>query len=323
MRVDARGSEESLSLLADVADDAGLGQEGRVVRNLDVAGDAHLPGDDAVFADDRGTGDTHLGRHHGMVADHHVVGDLAQVVDPDAVPDDGGLHLGPVHGGVGADFHVVANHDVPEMLDLLPAAVRLRGVAEAVVPDDAAGVQDDAVADDHSRENADAGIDDAVLADLAVVADSHILVDDGVVPDHRAAADPGEVTQPHLLSELRGAVPPGPEAAVTTGLLCFLGNESQQPGDGFIGIVHAEQRRLHRLFGFEGLVHQDDGRLAGIDILLVLGVGEKAQGAGFPVLDLGELGDDGVLIPVHGAVEHLRQLFCSEFHSERLIRLQR
>ena len=221
MRVDTRGSKESLPFLADVADDAGLGQEGRVVRNLDMAGDAHLPCNDAIFADDRGAGNAYLGRHHGMVADHYVVGDLAQIVDADAVPDDGRLHLSPVHGGVGTDFHIVADDDVPEVFDLLPAAVRLRGVAETVVPDDAAGVQDHAVANDHSRENADAGIDDAVLADLAVVADGHILVDDRVVPDYRAAADPGEVPEPHLLSELRGAVPLGPEAAVAAGFLGF------------------------------------------------------------------------------------------------------
>ena len=41
------------------------------------------------------------------------------------------------------------------------------------------------------------------------------------------------------------------------------------------------------------------------------------------MLDLGELGDDGVLVPVHGPFEDLRQLFCGEFHSERSYRLQR
>ena len=258
-----------------------------------------------------------------MVADHHVVGDLAQVVNPDAVADDGGFHLGAVHGRVGADLHVVADDHVPEVLDLLPAAVLARRVAEAVVADDAARVQDHPVADDHPREDLHARIDDAVLADLAVIADGHILVDDRVVPDHRAAADAGERAQPDPLPELRGAVPGGPEAAVALRLLRLVLDILQQLGDGRIGVVHPHERGLHGLLGLEGLVHQDDGRLAGIDVLLVLGIGEEAQGAGLAVLDLGELRDDGVLIPVHGSLEHLRQLFCGEFHSDRLNRLQR
>ena len=323
VRVDARGSQERLPLLPDVADDAGLRQQRRMVRNLDVPGDAHLSGDDAVLADDGGPGDTHLGRHHRMVADHHVVRDLAQVVDPHAVADDGGFHLGAVHGGVGADFHVVADNHVPEVLDLLPTAVLARRVAEAVVADDAASMQDHPVSDDHARENLHARIDNAVLSDLAVIADGHVLMDDRPVPDHRPAAYAGEISQPDLLAELRGAVPAGAEAAVAAGLFRLGGDVLQQFRHGGIGVVHADKRRLHRLLGLEGLVHQDDGRFARIDVLFVFGIGEETQGAGLSVLDLGKLRDDGVLVPVHGPLQHLRQLFCGEFHSDRLNRLQR
>ena len=316
LRVDARRAQQGLPFLPDVADDAGLGQQGRMVRDGQMAGDAHLPRDDAVLADGRGPGDAHLGRHHGMVADHHVVRDLAQVVDADAVPDDGGFHLGAVHGGVAADFHVVADDDVSEMFDLFPAAVRLRRVAEAVAPDDAARMQDHPVADDHAGIDDDTGINDAILADRAVVTDGHMVVDDGIVSDLRPFAHGAEIAQPHLLPELGGAVPAGAEAATAPCFLFLAGDILQQLGDGRIGVVHAHQGGLHGLFGLERLVHQQDGGLAGIDELFVFRVGEESQGPGFSVFDLGELRDGGVLVALHGPVEHLGQLFGSEFHNK-------
>ena len=67
-----------------------------------------------------------------MVSDFHIVGDLAKIVNLYAVADYGGFHLGAVHRGVGADFDIIADYDIPEVFDLLPGAVRLRSVAETV-----------------------------------------------------------------------------------------------------------------------------------------------------------------------------------------------
>ena len=69
------------------------------------------------------------------------------------------------------------------------------------------------------------------------------------------------------------------------------------------------------MVGLEGLVNQDDGGLARIDVLLVFGIGEEAQGSGLSVLDFRELRGGRVLVPVHRAPKHVRQLFCGEFHN--------
>ena len=112
--------EPRRTFLADVADNAALGSDGGVVRDGKVSRNPDLAGQDAVFPYLGRTGDPALGRHDGVVPDLDVVRYLAQVVYLHSVPDDGRLHLGAVDGGAGTDLHVVADHDIPQMLDLFP-----------------------------------------------------------------------------------------------------------------------------------------------------------------------------------------------------------
>lgn len=168
---------------------------------------ADLAGKDAVLADLRGTGDSTLGGHHGVVADLDIVGYLAKIVDLDPVADDRGFHLGLVDRRAGADLDIVADDDIADVLDLLPCAVRERGVAETVGADDGVGVDDHIVADDHSRIDDDPRIDDAMRAYHGVVADIDILVDLRVVPHLGVMPDIRMASEIDLLAELGGQEP--------------------------------------------------------------------------------------------------------------------
>ena len=276
-----------------------------MVGYLGVAGDAHLPGEDAVLAHLGGAGDARLGRHHSVVSDDYVVGYHTKVVNAHAVANDGGFHLGAVHGGVAANLYVVSNDDVAQVLYLLPAAVRTRGVAKAVTADDASGVQDNVISNNHSRIDDYARINDAVFANDGVVPDGDVLVDDGIVTDGYVAAHIAVGGQVHLLAKVRGEVPAGQQAAVPFGLL-FLGRYIfEEVCDGRVGIVYPDHRSLDGLFGLEALVYNEDGCLAGVDKLLVFGIGKKAQGTGLAVFNLGKLGSLGVFVALYGALQKL------------------
>ena len=66
-----------------------------------------------------------------MLAYPHVVADLHQVVELDAVFEHRVLQSAAINTGVGADFHIVANLHSTELLDLDPPAI-VRRKAESV-----------------------------------------------------------------------------------------------------------------------------------------------------------------------------------------------
>ena len=172
-----------------------------------MSGNADLACQYAVPADLGGAGDAALRSHHRIVADLDIVGDLAEVVYLHAVADDGGFHFRAVDGGAGSDFHIVADDDIPEMLDLLPGAVWLRSVAKAVRADHRIGMNDDIVPDHHSRVDAHSRINDAVLADDGIVTDIDVLEDLRVVTDDGVVADIGMASEIYFLSKFGGKEP--------------------------------------------------------------------------------------------------------------------
>ena len=199
------------------------------------------------------------------------------------------------------------------MLDFLPAAVRLRGVAEAVVADDAAGVQDDAVADYRTREDVDAGVDDAVAADAGALADGHVIEDAGTLPHLRLLSDGHEVAHPHALTYF-GAPGDAAAAAVAAVSLFLVIDILEQVGKGVIGVRHPDEGRRNRLLRGEVVVDENYRSLALIDIVLVFGIGEEAELAGLALFNLGERGDGGLRVALYAAPEHLGQLFSCKFH---------
>src|SRR3989304_4498173 len=81
-----------------------------------------------------------------MPADADIVAYLDQVVDLGALADHGVANGAAVDGGAGADLDVVLNDDASDLRHL-EVALRSHYEAEAVLPDLAARMNDDAVAD--------------------------------------------------------------------------------------------------------------------------------------------------------------------------------
>ena len=146
--------------------------------------DTYLTADDAVLSDLGRTSDTALRSHYGIVTDDDIVRNLAEVVDLHAFSDDGRLHFGLVDGGSGADFDIVTDDDIAQVLDFLPGTVRLGCVSETVGSDDCIGMDDHVVTYYHSRIDAHARIDDAMGTYLGIVTDIYVFVDFRIVADY-------------------------------------------------------------------------------------------------------------------------------------------
>ena len=63
----------------------------------------------------------HTTRHGGVLANVHVVANLNEVVEFDAIFNDGVLQGTPVNAGVGANFNIVANFDSTQLFNLFPS----------------------------------------------------------------------------------------------------------------------------------------------------------------------------------------------------------
>src|SRR5436190_20993825 len=129
----AFGRDHSAFADGNVIGDADLAAQHRIVPNRHAAGDAALRDQDAV------------------PADHTVVADLHEVIDLGPLADHGVAAAAAVDRGVDADLDVVLHDDAAELRHL-DVAVRARLIAEAVVSDVAAGVDDDGVADQRMHD---------------------------------------------------------------------------------------------------------------------------------------------------------------------------
>src|SRR5258708_23063261 len=115
-------------------------RNGGAARNRDVVGDLYMASDlsaapdDAMAPDVCAAGDPGAAGDRGMGADAHVVPDLDLVVELDPFLDHRVVHRAAVDGGIRANFHVVADHDAPDLRDLDPARFFLRD-AEPAAPD--------------------------------------------------------------------------------------------------------------------------------------------------------------------------------------------
>lgn len=98
-------------------------------------------------------------------------------------------------------LHVVLDHHVADLGDLLLLALRIDGEAEAVRPDHRATV-DDAVGSEHALVvNGHIGVDARAVADAHAVADGAVGQDLHPVADHHAVAHVGEGADVHILAD--------------------------------------------------------------------------------------------------------------------------
>ena len=128
---------------------------------------------------------TDLPGNQAVSSDAHVVCYLHEVVDLSAFADNGITGRTAVDGGVGAYFYVVLDDDPPALRNLQVAGGRWE-IAEAVLTNTRAGMDDDAIADQRVRDRC-AGADDAIAADR------NGLADGGTGRDERSRTDFGIV----------------------------------------------------------------------------------------------------------------------------------
>ena len=130
--------------------------------------------------------------------------DLHQIVDLGALADDGVADRAAVDRGVGADLDVVLDDDAADLRHLRDARAAPGTIAEAVLADARAGMDDDAVADQRMHQRG-AG------ADRAVAADAHAGPDHGVRRRSRVPAPisaPGPITAPGSTRDARSPAAP-------------------------------------------------------------------------------------------------------------------
>ena len=274
--------------------------------------DAHLPAKHTPLADFRRAGHAHLCRHHRVLADVGVVGNLHEIVDFHAFSDVCAAHRGAVHAAVCPDFHVVFNHHVSNLRNLVVAVLRGRE-AEAVGTDDAAGVER------HARPDAAVVVNDGVRIDDAVVAHRHALADDGmrlnlaVFADFRTLANVGEGPDVAVVTHRCGRRNEGERVdALLSGLHRLVG--LQQLGHGLVGVFHADERGRHLAVELYIVVDEHHRRLRIVDVVGIFFVREEGDGSGLSLFNFGKSVDDGIRVAFDAPANHLCNLLCCKFH---------
>src|ERR1039457_3820905 len=161
---------------------------------------ANTPAQHYEILERRASGDTGLRRHDAMPTDADIVADLDQVVDLGALADHRVANGAAVDRGAGADLDIVLDDDAPELRHL-EVASRAQHVAEAILADLAARMNDDPVADQRVADDR-SGPDRAIAPDAHLGSDYRRRPHDAAAadfrarPDHRAGLDGDAVFQP-------------------------------------------------------------------------------------------------------------------------------
>ena len=233
------------------------------------------PGTGIVFyrTDLGGACDAGLAGHNGMLPYLDIVGYHTEIVYLDSVVNDGRTHRRTVHSRTGAYLDIIAYQNVASLGNLGVTAFSIRCKTESVRTDDGICVQDATFADYAAGINLDARIKDAVASDFNIFADIYHRVNAGAASDARRAGNMAVGKQS------------GAETVASAIAALKLLEPGQKVGHRRIGIIYANESGGDSLFRLEIPVDQDNIRLAGIDIMLVFGIGEETDGAGAAALD--------------------------------------
>ena len=115
---------------------------------MQMADKAGLSANHAVSAKMGRAADANLSSQRRVFAYFNIVGQMDKVVELNAFVDMCGTHCGTVDSGVGTDLHVVVDHHVAHLRDLLVMAILLRSEAESISANYGTGM-DDAAFTDH------------------------------------------------------------------------------------------------------------------------------------------------------------------------------
>ncbi len=150
----------------------------------------------AVSAYASAAGHTNTARQGAVLANSHVVPDLNQVVELDAVFDHRVAQSTPVNAGVRANFNVIANAHRAELFDFFPDT-RVRGETKTVCTNNHAWVQQTTLAERAAFAHCDSGLQLAASTDAhsslnhTERANAGCRVDLGLGIDHCAGVYPG------------------------------------------------------------------------------------------------------------------------------------
>jgi hypothetical protein len=185
------------------AEDSRLAANYGAVFQFAAFAEASLAANDNVFAKGAGTGKADLGGNYGVLADFAVVANVNEIIQLYAGGNPGVCEGAAIDGGIGADFHVIANLNNSGLREF-PMPAFAEGVSKTVGTDYGAGVDFHAVAQAHTTVEGDAGMDSAIFADpasgpdygvradLCVFANMNVFTDHGVGADAYVRRDLGE-----------------------------------------------------------------------------------------------------------------------------------
>ena len=158
------------------------------VVNLDVADDPCLAANDNAGAYSDTPGDSDLRDDDGMFADHHVVRDLHEVINLDALLNPGAAKTRAVDRGIGANLDVIIDlHDANLRHLLVPGRGHFE--SKTIRADNGATVNDDAIADFASLANRDVWVNETPCADDRFVADVAVCANASAIANPRSLFD--------------------------------------------------------------------------------------------------------------------------------------
>ena len=159
-----------------------------LIPDREVIDQAGLPSDHDPLTDRRTTRDAHLGDDDPVFSHGHVMGDLDQVVDFCALPDECGSERGPVDSHVGSDFDVIFNDDDASLWNFMMTAFVLN-VSESVTSNHGSGVDNDPGAYPASVLNTHVRMKYGILTDGDAFSQKDTGVEGDPIPESRMMAN--------------------------------------------------------------------------------------------------------------------------------------
>src|SRR5258706_7264805 len=159
-------------------------------------------------------------------------------------------------------------------------------------------------------------VKDRIVADNNIIACEYVGVDLYIVAHFHVVADIGEGTAVNIFSN-DGILAEktrllNTSLLITNELVVFL-EEYRKAG---IRIIHQEERRRKFLFWLKVFFYQDRTGVCGIEILFVLGIGEKGDLTFFGILDFCQHVDFLRSFPPYFPAQHDGYLLNGKLHSE-------
>ncbi len=210
-----------------------------------------------------------------MRADGRAVSDRNEVSKLGALTDAGLAHGGPFDDAVSAQFHVIFDDD-NAMLGNLVVRSGVRGISEAIIANDGAGVQRDAIAQDAVFVHDDVREEHAVVTDGGVWPDPNPRVEVAASADRGTPLDDGEWMDTGLLTNDCRLVDDGSAAPPRAMVIDRFGVNAgaQQRYDGIsereVGIVTGQGGQA--LWAVDARADQNSARGGGFKMAAIPGV---------------------------------------------------